>query len=208
MRSQNSFRTEWAKYWVHIPSVLTILFVLAMLSDSLRPHILPWMRENGPVELATFGLALIAGCLGFGAARRQAKLSGFHFNAFFLCLFASGILVVAMEEIAWGQSFLNYSTPDYFVQNNAQQEITLHNLYGMHGASDYLYLIFGLAGMFGLWGFRGEAWKGIAVRPYMLSILLAISLGSTFSVAQGLWQFGSVESGLGRKLAERCWSCG
>ncbi|PCJ54263.1 MAG: hypothetical protein COA70_06430 [Planctomycetota bacterium] len=179
-----------------------MVFVLAMLSDSLRSHILPWMRENGPVELATFAFAFVAGFLGLVTARKRTKARGIQKTTFFMYVFALGILVVALEEIAWGQAFFDFETPSYFVENNAQQEVTLHNLKGIHGASDYLYLVFGLAGLIGLWGFQDEKWRAIRVPKRLLALLLTITLGALFSIAQGIWQFSSLESGLGRKLAE------
>jgi hypothetical protein len=36
----------------------------------------------------------------------------------------------------------------------------------------------------------------------LFSLLATITVGSVLSVAQGIWHFGSLESGLGRKLAE------
>jgi len=202
MSNREPLRGNWSKHLEHIPSVLTVVFVLAMLSDSLRPHILPWMRENGPVELVTFALAFVAGVLGLVFVRKKTKAYGLQRNTCFLFAFACGMLLVAMEEIAWGQAFFGFETPSYFVEKNAQHEVTLHNLWGFHGASDYLYLIFGLGGLIGLWGFQGEKWAGIQVPKRLLSLLLTITIGALFSISQGIWQFGSLETGLGRKLAE------
>ena len=202
MLFRENLRAILRKHWVHIPCVGSILFVLAMLSDTLRPHLLPWVRENGPIELMTFGLALAAGLFGFIVARKASRSSASFFTGVFLYLFATGSLLVALEEIAWGQTFLNYNAPSYFLENNAQQEVTLHNLNGMHGASDYLCMVFGLTGLIGLYGFRGEKWAGIAVPPRLFSLLVTITAGSVLSVAQGIWYFSSPEFALGRKLAE------
>ncbi len=46
--------------------------------------------------------------------------------------FAAGIALfcvfVAMEEISWGQRLLGLRSPEYFLANNFQQEINLHNV--------------------------------------------------------------------------------
>ncbi len=46
--------------------------------------------------------------------------------------FAAGLaafcFLVAMEEISWGQRVLGYSPPPYFLENNYQQELNLHNV--------------------------------------------------------------------------------
>jgi len=34
-----------------------------------------------------------------------------------------------MEEISWGQRFFGYLAPDYFLEKNYQQEITIHNMF-------------------------------------------------------------------------------
>ena len=39
-----------------------------------------------------------------------------------------GCLVVAGEEINWGQSLIPYETPDFLVRTNIQQEVNLHNI--------------------------------------------------------------------------------
>lgn len=38
------------------------------------------------------------------------------------CLFVAG------EEMSWGQRLIGYSPPEFFLANNFQQELTLHNL--------------------------------------------------------------------------------
>jgi hypothetical protein len=43
-------------------------------------------------------------------------------------ILALGCLVVASEEINWGQSLIPYETPDFLVRTNIQQEVNLHNI--------------------------------------------------------------------------------
>ena len=43
-------------------------------------------------------------------------------------ILALGCLVVAGEEINWGQSLIPYKTPDFLVRTNIQQEVNLHNI--------------------------------------------------------------------------------
>ena len=71
--------------------------------------------------------------------------------------------VGAGEETSWGQQYLNIKTPEYFLDNNVQSELTIHNLEifnpdesgGIHKIGigslltfDFLYKIFWL--MFGI----------------------------------------------------------
>jgi len=63
-------------------------------------------------------------------------------------------LLIAAEEISWGQRIFNVATPDIISKHNVQEEITLHNLAALetvnnnlHSIASYLiltYLIFSL----------------------------------------------------------------
>ncbi|MBM9521215.1 hypothetical protein JWG39_15450 [Desulforhopalus vacuolatus] len=56
-------------------------------------------------------------------------------------------LVLAGEEISWGQRIFNITTPDFIKQVNVQNEITLHNLWFFQRFRHWLLLIFGLTGL-------------------------------------------------------------
>jgi hypothetical protein len=43
-------------------------------------------------------------------------------------ILALGCLVVAGEEINWGQSLIPYETPDFLARTNIQHEVNLHNI--------------------------------------------------------------------------------
>ena len=83
------------------------------------------VQEDQPLEWATFW-AFIAAAALFGRAaylRRKGKPLPWFFAGV-----AAFCIVVAMEEISWGQRVLGYSPPRYFLQNNFQQELNLHNV--------------------------------------------------------------------------------
>ena len=61
-----------------------------------------------------------------------------------LLILALGCLGVAGEEINWGQSLLEYDTPEFLARTNIQQEVSLHNLElpglpGRHWSNDILW---------------------------------------------------------------------
>lgn len=86
-----------------------------------------WMRpETGFIENATFVWYLLAGLLGIATLRRRARLPGRWVRAWFAC-FAAGCLVVAAEEISWGQTWFGWQTPAAFAAWNDQGETSLHN---------------------------------------------------------------------------------
>lgn len=132
----------WGPLWV------TVGFVLTMASDCFRPLLAPHLREDGPLELATFLVLAIAGVYGLRVAIAGRKaLPWWHIT--FFAAFGTGLILVALEEIAWGQTLFGFESPDFFASNNEQGETTLHNLGGAHGNSHYLYMVFCLGGLAG-----------------------------------------------------------
>jgi hypothetical protein len=89
-------------------------------------HYVSLIQEDGVVEWGQFGLLVMVGGLlvrqGMGAKGWQALTR--------YLLVASGvvILLVAGEEISWGQRLFSLQNPEYFAENNLQGELTLHNL--------------------------------------------------------------------------------
>ena len=84
------------------------------------------VQEDEYLEWATFWGFAIAGGVYFAHAWRQFKsdrqLPWFVFGLAFFCF------LVALEEISWGQRVLGYKAPDYFLAENYQQELNLHNV--------------------------------------------------------------------------------
>jgi len=84
------------------------------------------VQEDQPLEWLTFWAFMLA-ALFYGRAtmleRRTKRLPWFLVGLSALCF------LVAMEEISWGQRLFGYETPRYFLQNNFQQELNLHNVF-------------------------------------------------------------------------------
>lgn len=86
------------------------------------------VQEDEYLEWSTFWAFLLAGIVYMrnGVLHRQATSR--------LPWFLSGIalfcVVVAMEEISWGQRQIGYRPPTYFLENNYQQELNFHNTIG------------------------------------------------------------------------------
>ncbi len=112
-------------WWLWFP--LLIGGVQAILEIALPVNILKELHtERGPHELIEF-FFVFAGFLvavrilweGFSAISKWLKA--------WVGLAAVCCFYVAGEEISWGQHFLLWSTPDYWVHINDQQETNLHN---------------------------------------------------------------------------------
>jgi hypothetical protein len=74
--------------------------------------------ENDIFEIMTFAFAFCAGVLFLVSGLMRVRV------AFFIGIC---FLIFAFEEISWGQSLLGFDSPEFFVMNNYQQEMNLHN---------------------------------------------------------------------------------
>ncbi len=91
-------------------------------------------QEDGPVEWLTFWSFAVAGLLALTSPLLHRTPAAENLRGpltrTFLFLFGVGAMVVALEEISWGQRLLGYRPPDVFLRGNFQQELNLHNLTG------------------------------------------------------------------------------
>jgi len=82
------------------------------------------VQEDETLEWASFWAFLGAGFVYLRCAWRTDAFAHLWFPA------ALGIfcLFVALEEISWGQRLIGYRPPEYFLENNFQQELNVHNI--------------------------------------------------------------------------------
>jgi hypothetical protein len=105
-------------------------------------------REGGAVEvLQVVVLLLAAAAAGAGALR--ARRSSRTLVALGAAVVTLGLLVVAGEEVSWGQRVLGMGAPEFFRRHNVQGEITLHNLAGMSYVNAVGYGLVAFLGAFG-----------------------------------------------------------
>jgi len=98
----------------------------------------PFWREDGLVEWATVVFDLAAGLL-FAVALWRGYGAGFFpkwRNGFFLLALAAFLIVVAGEEISWGQRIFGFGTPERLATLNRQHEFNLHNIAYIHRWKD------------------------------------------------------------------------
>lgn len=120
------------------PLVLLITTVLGLaiialwwirISTPIRFELV--FAKEGPLELLTF-LALIASAVWcLLAARntlRHKRSQPARLVAAGYAVLGAGLFVVGMEEISWGQTYLQWATPESWAAINSQQETTVHNL--------------------------------------------------------------------------------
>jgi hypothetical protein len=85
-------------------------------------------QEDQLLEWVTFW-AFVVASIGFFRfsildRRERGGLPWFAIGLGFFCI------IVALEEISWGQRLFAYRPPDYFLKQNYQQEFNIHNVLG------------------------------------------------------------------------------
>ena len=165
-----------------------IAFVQALLWLHPKTRILSlWMlRENHPVELLTFILLAAAGIIGLVLAGKIRKDEETKLASTFYILFSLCLLVIAMEEVAWGQWFFGFETPEAWQSINRQGETTLHNVAGLQGHSEIMRLAFGIGGLIGIWFNVFPAFKKIAVPVLLLPWFTVITLHASIDVVNDI----------------------
>jgi hypothetical protein len=135
---------------ITFPVAFTLLYTALLVPHATRPFMVRMTDENSPVELGTFIFSILAGALAIAHARRLKKLgAAILWRAFYL-VFGVAMLLIAMEEISWGQWFFHFHTPQAISDINTQHEFNLHNIKGMGGHTEYLRLAFGVGGLIGV----------------------------------------------------------
>ena len=85
-------------------------------------------QEDQALEWASFWSFFAASVVFAIAARRQRRTIGAL--PWFLAGLALFCFFVAMEEISWAQRVFGHRPPEYFLAENYQQELNLHNIAG------------------------------------------------------------------------------
>lgn len=158
------------------PFAMTALCAVFLASPATRPATLWMLRENHPIEVLTFAVALVGGLLGLALAWRVRERGAKRFVYVFYAVFAAALIFLAMEEVAWGQKFFGFASPESWHAINAQGETTLHNLVGIQGRSEIFRLLFGLGGLAGVWLSTRPKFREIGAPMVLLSWFVMITL--------------------------------
>ncbi len=119
--------------------VLGIVAYAAFLDARMPDFYYASVQEDEYVEWASFWAFLLASfACGVAAARYR---NAYARVPWYFCGVALFCFLIAMEEISWGQRLLGYRPPVYFLENNYQQELNIHNVI----ATDYRKLVLQLS---------------------------------------------------------------
>ena len=178
---QNCFKGIGGFYAL-IPFVLIFICFVALVFEPTRGATLWMLEENHPVEFITFVLFAVGGLLGIRLAVVGARTGMPRFQVVFYACFSILLLLIAMEEIAWGQQFFGFETPEKIQQVNRQGELTLHNVAVLQGRSEWFRLLFGVGGLVGVLFSRWKPLEPIAVPLWLLPWFLVVSLHAGYDV--------------------------
>lgn len=101
------------------------------------------------IQFICYGLASIVGFMTF----RKLRAMNLKKESGLIALFSLGCLVLALEEISYGQWIFNWESPEIFKEINTQQETNLHNIRDGLNIAAQLHILFMIVGFFG-----GASW--------------------------------------------------
>lgn len=104
-----------------------LIFAVATITYSVDPDAYYTLaQEDRFLEWLTFWAFFVAAVVFLrNAIADRDQRGGLPWFAVGLCLFSG---FVAFEEISWGQRLFGYRPPEYFLKENFQQELNLHNV--------------------------------------------------------------------------------
>lgn len=106
--------------------IFAVLLYVALIHAYFPDLYYRSVQEDEYLEWATFWAFALATWGWFVAAQNQwrgtDRLPWFFACVGLFCLFVAG------EEISWGQRLLGYRPPEYFLAQNFQQELNIHNV--------------------------------------------------------------------------------
>jgi hypothetical protein len=149
------------------PFLLVLIQMILFIVPTTRNLAFWLLEENHPIEIATFIIFFIAGIFGLYNSFTNAYALNNFIKSFYI-IFCICLIIIAMEEIAWGQWFFNFETPNYWKQINRQGETTLHNLKGIQGNTEIFRFIYGLGGFIGI--FLKDSFYFTKIKPSRLLI--------------------------------------
>lgn len=113
--------------FVSVGLLVLLLGLAAVLSFFPNLYFRLIVSEQGIPENATVLIAVIGAGFAGSLFLRRDRMAHPVLGYWFL-LFVVGLLFLAGEEASWGQQWLRWQSPEFFQENNLQQETNLHNM--------------------------------------------------------------------------------
>ncbi|EDX87129.1 hypothetical protein S7335_4836 [Synechococcus sp. PCC 7335] len=144
--AKRSRQASFGKYLYALPFLITALLIVIKLR--VGPTSDEWRYMGSEGGLSEYGTALIYLVVPLFTYRMAAAFNqqGQKVAAWLYYLLSAGFFFVGMEELSWGQKLLGFEEPQFWSKNNAQSELTVHNLNVFQNWLHLGFLIVGLIG--------------------------------------------------------------
>lgn len=187
---------------VLVPIFIVFLYCFFFLLPMTRLWAETITLENGPVELSTFVFLLLGALLGLVLAWRARKHGEGFLVVGFYAVFSLALLVIAMEEVAWGQLLLGFEPPEALISLNVKGEMTIHNIEGFDSNTESLRLVFGLGGLLGVWLSHWRPFRKIGAPAILSSWFVFITILAAMDLYDDLFSVHELIYALNERLAE------
>lgn len=164
-------KPSFVKAIVLSPVAIVLLYGFAIAFPPTRSLAFTSLNEGNLIETLTFVFLLLGGILGLLLTWRTKERGDEILVVGFYAMLSIGLLLIAMEEVAWGQKLLwfkTFETPSALTEINAQDEVTLHNIGELQGRSEFFRLAFGLGGLLGVWASSSRRLRKVGVPTILL----------------------------------------
>jgi hypothetical protein len=111
-------------------AAIALVAIMAAWTIFSPATLYPLTAEDGPIETAQFALYLSGAFCLFQFWRGSRHSLPFFGILALVWVFA--LLVMAGEEISWGQRVFGFATPENMVAVNKQSEFNLHNMHAAY----------------------------------------------------------------------------
>ena len=152
-----------------LPQLAGLIIVLqfALTFPAFAAYKVYFWGENQVIEQLQFLFFFLASIQALALTWHMVKQREPWIVGLFYLLTAGAFFFIAMEEIAWGQQYLHFQSPEAIKAFNVQNEVTLHNVELLQDRTDILNLAFGLAGLIGIAVGTRPAFHKIGVPVYL-----------------------------------------
>ncbi len=127
MTTKNDIFSKPGLLFAWAPSAIFAFPHIFLVVGGYETWVMPTPREGGFVENCTALFFLFGGVYALYLIGSDAAKQVTFFRAALL-LFGLTAVWVCLEEVSYGQYFLNYRTPEWFIEHNKNREFNLHNL--------------------------------------------------------------------------------
>lgn len=169
-----------------VPIALVVIFTTLWAIPATR-DIATGRSEANPVELLTFVFMLIAAVLSWRLAARLWRLGHPLWLSALFVLLGLGALVVALDEIAWGQVFVNMFNDGLGATGDEPAAV---NFTGLRNRTEIFRFGFAVVGIFGVFLDRRKSLRILAVPNALLPWLVVIAVVSGFDLIGDVVRFG------------------